>query len=355
MATALDPPAAAPTEKPPPQGESPAPDEEPREAARRACANCGAPLKDGQDWCLQCGASTPGALASGTPSWKSGALVLGSTALLVLGAAAAAYAAWGKGSERPPVHHAVLTIAKVPPPFATIPPKTAPPKVPITPATPTPTTAAKPTPSTPSTPPAPSTPVSPPKIPLTASTPKSSSSSKSTSTSTSPKTTSTPTSTSSEEPSSITLDTNAASTYNPYHYPASNFGDPSLAIDGEPSTAWTAQVNPGVAPRMAVGLLIDLNSPQKVSSLTLQTSTPGMTVQVYGANGSAAPASITDSAWSRLSPSEEVKSSPATIKLSNTTTGFRCVTLGISKAPASSTPAAPGHVSVNEIELFPAS
>ena len=31
----------------------------------------------------------------------------------------------------------------------------------------------------------------------------------------------------------ILLDTNAASTYNPYAYPASNFGDPSLAIDGE--------------------------------------------------------------------------------------------------------------------------
>jgi hypothetical protein len=99
---------------------------------------------------------------------------------------------------------------------------------------------------------------------------------------------------------------------------------------------------------MAVGLAIDLKSPQKLSSLTLQTSTPGMTVQVYGANGSAMPASITDSAWSKLSPSQEVRSGQASIKLGDTTQGFRFVTLWISRAPAS------GHVSVNEIELFPA-
>ena len=39
----------------------------------------------------------------------------------------------------------------------------------------------------------------------------------------------------------ILLDTNAASTYNPYNYPESEFGDPSLVIDGETGTAWTAR------------------------------------------------------------------------------------------------------------------
>jgi hypothetical protein len=98
---------------------------------------------------------------------------------------------------------------------------------------------------------------------------------------------------------------------------------------------------------MAVGLAIDLKSSQKLSSLTLQTSTPGMTVQVYGSNGNAMPASITDPAWTKLSPSEEVRSGQANIKLGHTTQGFRFVVLWVSRAPAS------GHVSVNEIELFP--
>ena len=56
------------------------------------------------------------------------------------------------------------------------------------------------------------------------------------------------------------LDTNAASVYNPYNYPASLFGDPGLAIDNEESTAWTAQVQAENAPKMAEGLLLDLKN-----------------------------------------------------------------------------------------------
>jgi hypothetical protein len=44
------------------------------------------------------------------------------------------------------------------------------------------------------------------------------------------------------------------------------------------------------------------------------------------------------------------------IKLRDATTAFEFVVLWISRAPAASvgTPQAPGHVSVNELELFPA-
>jgi hypothetical protein len=162
--------------------------------------------------------------------------------------------------------------------------------------------------------------------------------------------------TTTEPPPPILLDTNAASTYNPYGYPTSFFGDPSLAIDGETSTAWTAQVNPAVAPKMAEGLAIDLKTGQKVGSLALITSTPGMTVQVYGANGTTLPASITDPAWVALSPSLDAKKRRTKIKLRDATKAFRFVTLWISQAPQSSvgTPSAPGRVSVNELELFAA-
>jgi hypothetical protein len=154
----------------------------------------------------------------------------------------------------------------------------------------------------------------------------------------------------------LTLDTNAASTYNPYKYPATNFGDPSLAIDGDTSTGWTAQIDPPTAPKLAEGLLVDLNSAQKLASLVLVTSTPGMTVQVYGAGGSTVPASITDKAWVALSRSIVVPKRHLQIKLRESTRAFRFVTLWISRAPASSigTAQAPGHVTVNELELFPA-
>ncbi|HLB22019.1 MAG TPA: hypothetical protein VK605_07890, partial [Solirubrobacteraceae bacterium] len=163
-------------------------------------------------------------------------------------------------------------------------------------------------------------------------------------------------------PQALLLDTNAASTYNPYAYAATNFGDPSLAIDGDASTGWTALVEPANAPKLAEGLVIDLNTARRLSALTLVTTTPGMTVQVYGANGATLPASITDPAWVPLSPSQTEGKKRTRIKFGGATAAaqqnakrpYRFVVLWISQAPASAVgmPAAPGRVSVNEVELF---
>lgn len=326
----------------------------------RTCQQCGSPLAEGQDWCLNCGAAAPGGLESGGPGWRSATAVLGVTAVLVLGAGAAAYAALTQPSSRKPAPR-VITVAQAP---------TTTTGVPTTPGT----TASTPTPT-----PAPGTPTTvkpltgaskPPKIPLTAPTPKSSGTN----------TTSTKSGTSKskaqtgegksqsegggesentstgEEPTPILLDTNAASTYNPYNLPAAGFGDPSLAIDGETSTAWTAQVEPSTAPDMAVGLAIDLRTPQRVGSITLVTSTPGMTIQMYGSDASKLPGSITDPTWTTLSPSLVVKKHHTHLDLRHAKEAFRFITLWISAAPKSAvgTPSAPGHVSVNELELFPA-
>ena len=329
---------------------STSPDSAPIPESARACANCGAALDDSQDWCLQCGAAVPGSLDGGGPGWRSATTVLAVTAVLVLGAAAAAYAALTQPAPRK-LAPKVVTVAQAPP--------TTPATTPTTPPTPgapgTPTTI-KPLPS--------STPA--PKIPLTASTPKPSESTgsgtgttnsgtgESGTGTTKSSTKSSGGTTPAEQPSPILLDTNAASTYNPYGYPTSWFGDPSLAIDGETSTAWTAQVNPAVAPKMAEGLAIDLKTAQKVGSVKLITSTPGMTVQMYGANGTTLPASITDPAWVALSPSLDAKKRSTKIALRDASKAFRFLALWISQAPQSSvgTPSAPGHISVNELELF---
>jgi hypothetical protein len=319
-------------------------------------------MEPGQDWCLQCGAGAPGSLDAGGPSWRSAAAILTATAVLVLGAAAAAYAALNKGGAPKP--HPTI-VAVVPATTPTVTPTT------TTPVTPTPTTpgAATPTPkasgTTATNPLAPTGSATPPKIPLTAPTPKS------TGTTTTPAkaketspTTTTPSSgnetgggaATEPAPDALVLDPDAASTYNPYNYPASEFGDPSLAIDGDASTAWTALLNPAVAPKMAEGLAIDLKSPQRVSAIELITSTPGMSVQIYGANSQTLPTSITDPAWVQLSPYLVTKKRNERIKLKDSSKGFRFVTLWISKAPAGSvgTAQAPTHVSVNELELFPA-
>jgi hypothetical protein len=338
-------------------GAPPAPVLAPPPSSERACANCGAPLNAAQDWCLQCGVGAPGSLAARAPSWRSAATILGATALLAAGAATAAYAALSEdnGKARP----VTATVAQTP----------APTTLPVTPTTPgalpptTPNALGTPTTARPILPlPA----AKPPKIPLAAAKPKSSDTTTTPSTSaggtTIPSTTptkstggATPTTTE-PQPAAILLDTDAAATYNPYGYPSSDFGDPSLAIDGDTSTGWTAQVDPAVAPKMAEGLVIDLKTPQRLSALALVTSTPGMTVQVYGANGQTLPTSITDPAWVQLSPFQVEKKKRVRIKLAHPGEAFRFVTLWISGAPASSigTLQAPGHVSVNELELFPA-
>jgi hypothetical protein len=337
-------------------------------APERTCANCGSPLNPGQDWCLQCGAGTPESLTTRAPSWRSAAAILGIAAVLAIGAATAAYAALSKGSPKP--RSVITTVAQ-----ATVPPTT----TPATPLTPTPTTPGATATTPTATPTAPGTPTTvnpllptgatkPPKIPLTAPTPKSPLGTNTTPakagipgatgtnpSSTTPKPTEGTPPASEPQATSIVLDTNAASTYNPYNYPASSFGDPSLAIDGESNTGWTAQVEPTVAPKMAEGIAIDLKAPRRVSALALVTSTPGMTVQVYGANGSALPTSITDPAWVQLSPYFVEKKKRVRIKLRHSAKAFRFVVLWISGAPAASvgTPQAPGHVAVNEFELFP--
>ncbi len=301
----------------------------------------------GQDWCLQCGAGAGGSI--GTPSWRSAVTILGATAVLVLGAAGAGYAALSKRTKtaplaRPASTQTTATLAVTPPPATT-------------PATTTPG-AALGTPTTIK----PLGTIKPPKIPLAAVVPKATSTTPAattptTTTPTAPATTGGASPSEESKPAAILLDTDAASTYNPYSYPASIFGDPSLTIDGDTSTAWTAQVNPATAPSMAVGVLISLKAEQKVSELELVTSTPEMSVQVYGATGQTVPASITDPAWTPLSSYLVVKKKHVLLHLRHATKAFTFVTLWISKAPASSlgTAEAPGHVSVNEIELFPPS
>jgi hypothetical protein len=325
-------------------------------------------MQEGQDWCLQCGTAKPRLFAGG-PGWRTGIAILGSTAVLVCGAAVAAYAALNKTK---PKSSAVALVVKTP---ATAVPVTPTPTAPGASSTP----GATPIPGTPTT-----VKATPPKIPLQTPTPKSTSGAdseannalfppetkttkttgsaptkttgeptKSTSENKETSSTETKTSAESEAPSPILLDTNAASVYNPYNYPASLFGDPSLAIDGEISTAWTAQVQAENAPKMAEGLLLDLKTPQKLGSAAVKTTTTGITVEVYGTNGATPPASISDPAWARIVGLKILKKKDTTLELKTKGKGYRYILLWLAKAPATSTAANPGSVAINEFELFP--
>jgi hypothetical protein len=330
-------PEGAPAEQPAGSAPLPAP-------ADQTCSECGAPLAGSQDWCLQCGAAV--GPRAGPPGWRAAATILGVSALLALGAAAAGYAALNKTTHKPGT--LTTTLAQAPAVTPT-------PSAPATPGAPPPAIPGVKTPVIPGTP----TTVKPnlgalkaykpPRIPLVNPTPQPALKAPA-------RKTPLKTGGASTEPTPILLDTNAASTYDPYNYPAANFGDPSLTVDGDPSTGWTALVDPATAPKMAEGVLIDLKTQRRFASVKLTTSSPGMSVELYGANGKAAPNSITDSAWVPLSHSRVVPKKHVRIKLRNSKRAFRFITLWISRAPAASlgTSQAPGHVSVDELELFAA-
>jgi hypothetical protein len=329
-------------------------------------------MAQAQDWCLHCGAGAPGTLRRGT-GLGSVAAVIAVCVVLVLGAAAAAYAALTEHVPKTPAKVASTLGAATT--GAAVTPGSAASSIP-------PTSSTTGTSGTPAIPPVSS---KPPKIPLSTPTPKSSGGAENEANNAlfppenkkSSKTTTAPTKTAGEAtkgatetgstegtetnpgsgtegPSPLLLDTDAASTYNPYNYPESDFGDPSLAIDGDSTTAWTAEVQPSLAPRMAEGLVIDLKSARRVARLELITSSPGLSFEVYGARGSQPPTSITDPAWVQLHGALAAKKNTK-VRLHESTKSFRFIVLWITKAPASSigTPSQPGAVSVDELKLFP--
>lgn len=372
-----DPPAAhgseqSPASSPPaapPEGESGGSDGANRSgphAQDHVCAHCGTPLQDGQHWCLNCGACEPGSLDERPNLGPLKVLAL-TAAILALGAAVAVAAAV-KEHNAPSPH----TVALVPATTPTTALPTTPAPAATTPTTPSGTGGAS-TPHSSSKgnllfPPSSTT--KPPKVTAPTPTPKASnesspsesSGSGSGSTTTPSKATTTETGTSttesksSEPPSPILLDTNAATTYNPYNYPESGFGDAALAIDGEPTTAWTAQVQPHSFPNMAEGLLINLREPTALGSLELRTPTPGLTLQIYGANGAKVPTTVTEPGWVLLSGSHKLKKKITHLKKLRTEGhSFRWVLVWLVKAPASAqgTPTAPGHVALSEVALYP--
>jgi hypothetical protein len=336
----------------PPASDGPGPNGSHAQAAHepRACAKCGSPMQEEQDWCLNCGAGAPGSLGGG-PGWRTGAATLGVTALLVIGASVAAYAALNKAKPKPTaVAVAVKTPATSVPPTAT--PGTSTPGTTTTPGAPTTATPPK-IPTQTSTPTTSSEPIFPPETKTSASKTSGESTKSSKETGGSEGSEPKESASGSEPPSPILLDTNAASTYNPYSYPASLFGDPSLAIDGEEKTAWVAHVQAEKAPNMAEGLLLDLKSPQKLGSATVKTTTTGFTMEIYGANGNTLPGSITDPGWKRVVGLKVLKQKSTTLTLKTKGKRYRYVVLWLAKAPAGSTAAQPGSVSIGEFELFP--
>src|SRR3954447_23874819 len=111
-------PEIAPGAPPAPPAETP-PEERPADPGARTCKSCGATMQPGQDWCLACG--TASGRAGGRPGARSAMTLFRLTALLVLGAVGASFAALSENHTAPPSQNAA-EVAQVPPAATTAPP-----------------------------------------------------------------------------------------------------------------------------------------------------------------------------------------------------------------------------------------
>jgi len=298
-------PVAAPQAAPPAPPESPQEQPPSKPEAVRTCANCGSPMEPDQDWCLNCGTAASGSLG-GRTGWRAASMVIAITAVLVLGAIGASYAAITSNDGTKP--------APVPPPAqqAATPPATTPPAT-TPPATSTPSTST-PTQSTPSTatgqlpkvttpkstppssapitpaPPAPTTSTPPTSTPPATSTPSGTNN-----TSTSPSTTQQPTEPAAPQP--IQLAGDAGKAYDPYGKSKAS-GEAERAIDDDPATSWYVDLkDPAQA---GLGYAIDLGKLQGIREVDLQTPTPGFRIEVYATDEAELPPDILDTRWSHI-------------------------------------------------------
>lgn len=266
--------------------------ESPRE---RACPSCGAPAAAPQRWCLECGHELPGSRRGGMRSIVGIATML---AVLVGAASAGGYTILQDDKVPPPP---ATTVAQTPPattPSGTLPPATQ-----------------EPAPYS-YTPPPPTSSTYRPGTSTgrfgTGSTTAYPGHSKgggaglggsTGSGSVEPEThTTTTTVTPPPKPrftvTDIALGAPAVA-YAPYAAPDVDLGDPSRTVDGSTRTVWKAPAAADPTAQPQVGVYIDLAGKEQLRSLKLQTPTPGMSIEIYGAVREP-PASITDPGWDHL-------------------------------------------------------
>jgi hypothetical protein len=132
-------------------------------------------------------------------------------------------------------------------------------------------------------------------------------------------------------PSEIPLAPDAGASYNPYGLAATSLGAPAKALDSNPLTSWTLELDPRTDGATNAGLVIDLKPAEPVRSITLVTGSPGMRVEFYGAQGSL-PASITASGWEHLASRASI-APQAAVKVNSRGTRFDRLLVWIAHAP----------------------
>jgi hypothetical protein len=172
-------------------------------------------------------------------------------------------------------------------------------------------------------------------------------------TTTAPTTTDPATGATTTDPATGATTTSPATTDAPAHAAGDFHGEPKLAFDGDPKTAWTVTLpTPALVADPQAGLLIDLgDAATKLRRLTLTPTTPGTTIVVYGTNDATAPATLKDKGWKKLATQLDV-TGKTNITLGDDVTGtakVRQVLIWFAQGPDDGTSTSVG---ISELKLY---
>lgn len=361
-----------------PEAAEPTPEDAAPDAApppvERPCATCGAALAEDQEWCLECGAAAvPPEQRSGLPGWRTAAAVIAVTLVMASGAVAAAYAALRGGDDAPPAEQVAQAPPADPgvptPPPVDIPPEEAVPPVDGSadvppPVEPPPAEPPIIDPAPPVAPPPAAPPITPPATPPAAEDPAGGDRGSGTSGKERPK----PVTRAPLVPVELDPETTPALSFNPLqpgatppadgspaprvHADTDFTGEPKMAFDGDPNTSWSVTLStPELIAEPQAGLLIDLGTAQKLRRLKLTPTTPGATIEVYGATGETPPESLGDKGWKVLATQLDVDG-PTRITLGEDGVGTKKVRWVLVYFADGPDDGVSTSVGISELELF---
>lgn len=125
------------------------------------------------------------------------------------------------------------------------------------------------------------------------------------------------------------------------------FGEPKAATDKRNRTVWDVNV-PADGKDLGVGIVLDLGSTQRVSSLRIQTPTPGFGAVIYRADTPDLPKTLQADEWKRAAKVKSV-SDDVVVPMSDEPEWARYVLLWITTPVAADDP----RVAVSNLEILP--
>lgn len=234
-------------------------------------------LAAGQEWCLTCGTAAPGRLRRRAGA-RAVLATVGLTLALTGGAVAASYAALSKD----PVRRGDIALVVPAPPAPTPPP---PPVAPPVAEEGTRTAAKTPTPRPKST----ATVRDVAQRPATSTNAARDDAQQS------------------SEPRLLDVASSSGALYDPLgraQFVDGDPHDPKAVLDDDRQTSWA--VTAGGLDALQVGYVVDLEQPTSLRYLELVTDTPGLRVEIYGADADVLPPQVTDSRWAKLKARDAV-------------------------------------------------